>query len=80
MQTAADVVEGGAMGSERLRLLVDVGEGKLAGAHGGEQLVALPVDPCIATGQRVLYQTTRRRPPFTTPHGTTYDYAFILSI
>jgi hypothetical protein len=50
MQTAADVVEGGAMGSERLRLLVDVGEGKLAGAHGGEQLVALPVDPGIANG------------------------------
>src|ERR1700754_4610542 len=50
MQPAADGVERGAIRCQRLRLFIDVAERKLPGAHRGEQLVALPVDPGVANG------------------------------
>jgi hypothetical protein len=50
VQAAADVVERGAEGGERLRFEIDVLEGDITRAHGGEQLVALPIDPGIADG------------------------------
>jgi hypothetical protein len=50
VKATADVVERGAMGGERFGLFVDVVEGDFAGADGGEELVALPVDAGVADG------------------------------
>ena len=48
VQAAADVVERGAVRRQRIRLIVDVAEFDRPGAHGVEQLVALPIDAGVA--------------------------------
>lgn len=50
MQAAAHVVERGAVSCQCIGFFVDVFEEDVAGADGGQQLVALPVDPGIANG------------------------------
>jgi hypothetical protein len=50
VQAAAHVVDRGAIGRQRIGLFVDVFEGEGAGADGGQQLVALPVDAGVADG------------------------------
>jgi hypothetical protein len=48
MQAAADVVERGAVGGERIRLLVDVAKGDVSGADRVDELVALARDAGVA--------------------------------
>jgi hypothetical protein len=52
------------VGSECIGFFVDVAEGDVADADGGEQLVALPVDPGVADGAaRVVRDDEARSRP-----------------
>ena len=50
MQAPPDVVERGAKLRQRIGLLVDISEFDGPAAHQRQQLVALPVDACVADG------------------------------
>jgi hypothetical protein len=50
MQATTNVIERRVIGRQRIGLFIDVFEGDVAGADGGQQLVALPVNPGVANG------------------------------
>src|SRR6516165_10132844 len=69
MQAATHVVERGAAGCKRIRLLVDVLEGDLARTDRREQLAALPVDAAVTDGAAGVVPDNKLMPGhFGLPH------------